>query len=42
MRHAMCKPRNMTFKRFAAQLTDINNFVIILTGPYDTNKMPTE
>ena len=32
MRRAMRKPRSMTFKRFAARLTEINNFLLLFPG----------
>ena len=42
MRHAIRKPCNMIFKRFAAQLTEINIFLTLFPGSDATNNMPPE
>ena len=38
MRRAMSKPRDMLFKRFTAQVTEINNFLPLFPG-LDTAKI---
>ena len=38
----MHKPHDIFFKRFAAWLTEINNFLSLFPGSDSTNKMPSE
>ena len=42
MRHAIRKPQNTTFKRFAESLTEMNNFLMLFTGLDDSKKMEME
>ena len=42
MRGAMHKPRSMTFKRFVARLTEINNFQILFPVPNSSKKIEME
>ena len=38
----MRKPHDMSCKRFAARLTEFNNFLLVFPGSDTTKKMPTE
>ena len=38
----MRKPRDMSFKRFASQLTEINNFLMLFPGSEPTKTIPAE
>ena len=42
MRRAVLKPFDVLFKRFAAQLTKINNFLPIFSGLEATKMIPTK
>ena len=42
MRCAMCKPQILSFKRFAARLTEINNYLQLFPGPIEAKKMASE
>ena len=42
MRREMCKPCHIIFKRFTAQLTEINNFIPLFPGSDASNNMPPE
>ena len=42
MRPAMRKPRDLPLKKFAAQLTELNNYLLLLPGSSNANNMDPE
>ena len=42
MRLAMPKPQDLLFKRFTAQLTELNNYLPVFPGSSVANKMDAE
>ena len=42
MRREMCKPHDMIFKSFTAELKEIINFLPLFHGSYATNNIPPE